>query len=408
MSLFLSNLWFLLIEFLRVPVDAASGLKRRRYTLAFEVEAPKPVTWSVASAHNIRLEGTPPIEIAVSPDPDRAGVHRGHFKIGDRELPVAYRVIEERPGEAMLIALLKEESAPECCPGDDYVCAFAVAGEGQRSSLTTTLEITHTRLGSRFLMPLAAVQNSLRLKRNAELRAGTVRDDLATQVKNAALTGVLTFASFGAMFGMADAFMLIFLILIHELGHVIAMRWAGIPVKGIYFVPFFGGVAVGSGYKSEAERGLVALMGPGFSLLTTALFAFMAFQNNDETMRALALMSAILNGFNLLPIMPLDGGHIVYSLMSRTRPEISRAFQMAALLAGGALALFAQSIVLLAVLLLVAPSIANNRSGALSALPPLSSTQFAMLLVAYLATLAFYVFIAGGLVPQAPAEATVI
>jgi len=54
-------------------------------------------------------------------------------------------------------------------------------------------------------------------------------------------------------------------------------------------VPFFGGVAVGaSGYKSEVERGLVALMGPGFSLLTTALFAFLAGESGDSLMRNLA------------------------------------------------------------------------------------------------------------------------
>lgn len=382
---------------MRAPFDILTGARRRRYTIELGVNAPKAVTWSVASAHSIRLDGTPPIEIKTTPDHERTGVHSGTFKIAEREFPITYRVIEERPGEAMLIEILKEESAPECCPGDDYICAFAVAGDGPASTITSTFEVTHTKLSSRFLMPLAAVQNSLRVKRNAELRAGSVQDDLSTQIKNAAITGALTFASFFAMFGPSAAAMLIVLILIHELGHVIAMRWAGIPVKGIYFIPFFGGVAVGGDrYRSEVERGVIALMGPGFSLLTTALFAVLAGQSRDPMIRELALMSALLNGFNLLPIQPLDGGQIMQSLLSRLDNSLSRAFHTAALLAGGAIALYLGSFLLLMVLLLAAPSIASNGSSGRPSIAPIALWELAVLLAAYAATIVFYFTILAG------------
>ena len=397
MILFFSNFWFVFRELVRAPFDILTGAKRRRYTIELGVNAPKTVTWSVASAHSIRLEGTPPIEVITTPDHQRAGVYSGTFKIAEREFPIAYRVIEERPGEAMLIEILKEESAPECCPGDDYICAFAVAEDGAASTITSTFEVTHTKLSSRFLMPLAAVQNSLRVKRNAELRAGSKQDDLSSQIKSAAITGALTFASFFAMFGPSAAAMLIVLILIHELGHVIAMRWAGIPVKGIYFIPFFGGVAVGGDrYKSEVERGIVALMGPGFSLLTTALFAVLAGQNGDPMMRELALMSALLNGFNLLPIQPLDGGQIMQSLLSRLDPGVARIFHTIALLAGGAIALYLGSLVLLMVLLLAAPAMTSNGSAARRSIPPIALWELAVLLAAYAATIIFYLTILAG------------
>lgn len=395
--MFFSNLWFLLRELVRAPFDMMTGARRRTYTIELGVKAPKEVTWSVASAHSIRLEGTPPIEIATQPDRERAGVHSGTFKIAEREFPISYRVIDERPGEAMLIQVIKEESAPECCPGDDYVCAFAVAGDGPASTITSTFEVTHTKLSSRFLMPLAAIQNSLRVKRNAEIRAGSVQDDLSSQIKNAAITGALTFASFFAMFGTSAAVMLIVLILIHELGHVVAMRWAGIPVKGIYFIPFFGGVAVGGDrYRSEVERGIVALMGPGFSLITTAIFAFFAAQSGEPMMRELAFMSALLNGFNLLPVQPLDGGQIMQALLSRLDPAISRVFHMAALLAGGAIALYLGSFLLLMVLLLAAPSVATNGNASARVIPPISSMELAVLLSAYAATIVFYTAILAG------------
>ena len=254
--------------------------------------------------------------------------------------------------------------------------------------------------------PLAAVQNSLRVKRNAELRAGSVQDDFSSQLKNAALTGALTFASFFAMFGPSAAAMLIVLILIHELGHVIAMRWAGIPIKGIYFIPFFGGVAVGADrYRSEVERGVVALMGPGFSLATTGLFTLLAGQSEDFAMRELALMSALLNGFNLLPIQPLDGGQIMQSLLSRLEPAVARAFHSVALLAGGAIALYLGSAILLMVLLLAAPSIASAGKPGRWSPAPIAPWEMTMLFAAYAATIVFYVAVFVALSANAIASA---
>jgi Zn-dependent protease len=386
----LNHLLFLFLEFVRAPLDAMFGNNRRSYTVSIGVEAPKAVTWAVASAHSVRLEGTPPIEIRADPDPNRPGVYSGRLSIGQISLPMAYRVLDERPGEAMSLEIIKAESAPECCPGDGYVCAFAVNGSDEASAITSTYEVTHTRFSSRLMVPFAAVQNIRRLKHNAELRAGVTPAREGAAVKNAFVTGVLTFASFYAMFGVSAAAMLIVLILIHEIGHVVAMKWAGIAVKGIYFVPFFGGVAVGEDrYRSEAERGLVAIMGPAFSLLTTAMFLTLALQGNDHFMRDLALMSAALNGFNLLPLMPLDGGHVAQALLSRFPPFATKVFNIAGLIAGGALALAIGSTLLLVVLLLVAPGLLSEPEPRLR-LPALSGQQWALLALAYLATFVFY------------------
>lgn len=389
LSLF-NHALFLIAELLRTPLDVMFGRNRRSYTVSLSVDAPKAVTWAVASSHSLRLEGTPPIEIRATPDPNRPGVYSGRLLVGQINLPMAYRVLDERPGEAMSLEIIKAESAPECCPGDDYVCAFAVTGDEESSAITSTYEVTHTRFASRLMVPFAAVQNIRRLKYNAELRAGMkpARDGAAA--KNAFITGVLTFASFYAMFGLSAAVMLIVLILIHELGHVVAMKWASIAVKGIYFVPFFGGVAVGEdSYRNEAERGLVAIMGPAFSLLTTALFLGLTLQGTDPVMREMALMSAALNGFNLLPIRPLDGGHVAQALLSRFPPYATKIFNVAGLIAGALLALVIGSTLLLLVFLLVAPGLMSEPDHR-GRLPALSSKQWALLAIAYIATFAFY------------------
>ncbi|MGL4395724.1 MAG: metalloprotease [Hyphomicrobium sp.] len=392
---FFAHVLFLIYEMLRAPIDALLGVKNRRYTVALHIAAPKTVTWAVASSHSIRLEGMPPIELQMTEDPDRANTYTGQILIGDRALAVAYRVLDERPGEAMSLEILRDESAPECCPGDDYVCAFTVTGDDQTSLMTSQYDVTHRQLTSRFLLPIAAIQNVRRIRYNAELKAGSRTRTTAEKVKDAVITGLLTFASFLAMFGPSAAVMLLVLILIHEIGHILAMRWVGMPIKGMYFVPFFGGVAVAADrFRTEGERGLIALMGPGFSVLTTAVLLVLARENDSEMLRELAFMSAMLNGFNLLPILPLDGGHIAQSLLSRLPPVAGTVFHAFASLLGIALALYIESYILLVMLLLLAPFLFNRKTADQMRLPALSNAQWALLSVASVAVFTFYAAVA--------------
>ncbi len=176
------------------------------------------------------------------------------------------------------------------------------------------------------------------------------------------------------------------------------MRWAGIPVRGIYFVPFFGGVAIGDGLaKSEATRGFVALMGPAFSMLTTALFSLLSLQDHEPFLADLSLMSALLNGFNLLPILPLDGGQVLKSLMSRMPPGSTRIVQGIALAIGGVLAAAAGDYLLLVLFLLVAPGVLTTKPPVVAPPAPLSGSETMWLASGYLATLAFYLAVISNL-----------
>lgn len=390
MPQFVISLWFLINELLRIPFDIVRGTAQRRYSCAFDIQAPKDVTWSVASAHKITLEGFPPFAIDTEPDPNRPGVFTGFVRSASKNYAFAYRVLEERLGEAMTLEILSAESDRIFQLGENYKCAVGVSGDGAKSNLIASYDITHTHFRTRISMPLGLVQSGARLKRTAEVRAGTWLPTSNSQIKNALITGALTFASFFAMFGPSAAAILIVLILIHELGHVIAMRWAGIPVKGIYFVPFFGGVAIGEGAaKTEAVHGLVALMGPGFSILTTALFCAFAAQGNDPFPRQLAIMSALLNGFNLLPVLPLDGGHVMQSLLSRFGDGVARAFRFGALIAGCALAFWINDVVLLGLFIVLAPAVISRRE-IIARLPPLTGSELTWLVSGYAAAILFY------------------
>lgn len=400
---FVGYLTFLLKELLRVPFDLIAGVKRRIYVISSDVNAPKDVSWAVISAHKIKLESTPPMELDTEPDPLRPGVFSGVCRVGERTLPFAYQVLDERPGEAMMLRLLLNECDPIYRLGEDYVGAVAVAGDDRRSTITNTCELTHTKVLPRLVLPLSLLRGSLSLKRTAEVRAGNGQRTPGDQIKSALITGALTFASFFALFGGSFAAGLLVVILLHELGHVIAMRWAGIPVRGIYFVPFFGGVAVGESLgTSEITRGFVALMGPAFSIVTTILFAFLSFQSSEPFLGDLALLSALLNGFNLLPILPLDGGRVLQALTSRIGQRTGRVIHALMLCIGIGLALIFGDYLLMAVMLLIAPAVLSTAPSSTAKLAPLTRSEFAWLSAGYAATLIFYVAVAVRLWNETP------
>ncbi|KAA9000410.1 Zn-dependent protease [Paenibacillus spiritus] len=116
------------------------------------------------------------------------------------------------------------------------------------------------------------------------------------------------------------------IVLIHEMGHVWAASAAGADVKSVQLLPF-GGVAVieGHGRLTAGKEIGIALAGPlqnfimigAVELLKTAGWGDAGFM--DYLVRA-NLMIAL---FNLLPILPLDGGKVMQSLLSLLAPYYS-------------------------------------------------------------------------------------
>jgi len=105
-------------------------------------------------------------------------------------------------------------------------------------------------------------------------------------------------------------------ILIHEVGHLIAMKLFKYRNTRIFFLPLIGGLAQGKppepNSKSEA---IVALMGPLFGLLGGCIFLWASHLTWLVTYDELARLSFIINLFNLLPFLPLDGGQILQSII---------------------------------------------------------------------------------------------
>lgn len=105
------------------------------------------------------------------------------------------------------------------------------------------------------------------------------------------------------------------LILIHELGHFLTASCLGLKTDKIYLYPYGGISKFNTKVNiSRKEEWLILTMGPIFQLIFY-LLSYLIIDNNylKET---LTNYHVFLLCFNLLPIYPLDGGRIIFLIMS--------------------------------------------------------------------------------------------
>ncbi|MDD3007051.1 MAG: hypothetical protein PHX30_05760 [Candidatus Pacebacteria bacterium] len=112
----------------------------------------------------------------------------------------------------------------------------------------------------------------------------------------------------------------------HELGHALSAMRRKIRVRGIYMLPPLGAATAleSKGLYCRKDEAWVNLMGPATTIiLCLPCFAIFAFTGNKYLVASAGLIAAI-NLMNLIPLMPFDGGMIVYSIMSSVVKDIRK------------------------------------------------------------------------------------
>ena len=126
---------------------------------------------------------------------------------------------------------------------------------------------------------------------------------------------ILSIASWALLFGWVFAVGFVALIFVHEMGHVIALRARGINASVPIFIPFLGAFVamkeMPPNAKVEAE---VALAGPLLGTAGAAVCLLLGMQTQSRFWYALASTGFFINLFNMLPVLPLDGGRVVAAL----------------------------------------------------------------------------------------------
>jgi len=122
-------------------------------------------------------------------------------------------------------------------------------------------------------------------------------------------------ASYTWLLSWQFAVMIMFLLFVHESGHIWAMKRFGMKTKGIYFIPFLGGAAVSSDqFPSRWAESYIALMGPIWGLFLSFASGVVYQISGHPLFAAAASWMAMVNLINLLPIDPLDGGRVIKSI----------------------------------------------------------------------------------------------
>jgi Zn-dependent protease len=140
---------------------------------------------------------------------------------------------------------------------------------------------------------------------------------LLGQVKLFATAGTMavSIVAYGSIWGLAFGAGFVALIFVHEMGHVIALRREGIRASVPIFIPFLGAVigsrSLGDNALAEARVGLA---GPVLGSIGAAACVLIWQATGNELWRALAYWGFLLNLFNLIPVVPLDGGRAMAAM----------------------------------------------------------------------------------------------
>ena len=126
---------------------------------------------------------------------------------------------------------------------------------------------------------------------------------------------------------------LIPVLLFHEAGHWVAMRVCKYRNLRMFFIPFFGAAVTGQNWNVPGwKKALVSLAGPMPGIFLGSALAIVAMFVKIAWLKTLALILLALNGFNLLPVLPLDGGRMLHAVLFCRHRWLDGAFRVVAVL----------------------------------------------------------------------------
>ena len=151
-----------------------------------------------------------------------------------------------------------------------------------------------------------------------------------------------SFAAYALLFTWQFAVIILGMLVIHEGGHLRCMKHYGMKTRGIYLIPLVGAAAVAEdNFPSRRAEATIALAGPLTGAVLAAGTGLLYFATRNAAFAAAAAWMALINLFNLLPVVPLDGGRVVKSITCSIGSRTGLAAIIAGMLLGAVLAVTA-------------------------------------------------------------------
>lgn len=142
---------------------------------------------------------------------------------------------------------------------------------------------------------------------------------------------LLFMAAAGAQKLFDNLLMIIVVLAFHEAGHYVAMRIFGYRNVRMFFIPFFGAAASGQHYNVAGwKKAVVALAGPVPGILFAVPIGVAGTATERPQLLNAAMFMLFLNGYNLLPMLPLDGGWVLHAVLFVRHPVLDVVFRVVA------------------------------------------------------------------------------
>lgn len=116
--------------------------------------------------------------------------------------------------------------------------------------------------------------------------------------------------------GLWFSFGFVLMLLVHELGHVAALRRKGFRASAPIFIPMLGAVIFAPNMGNRDEEAYVGYAGPlvGGAAAVVLLAVTVVLPHPPEILRLVTYTALFINVFNLIPIRPLDGGRVTQAV----------------------------------------------------------------------------------------------
>lgn len=162
------GLFYILRDLVTAMLDSLAGRSRRRYEHAITVRASREIVWTMLRARDIGFDGYMPLRICTEPLPGRPDLERVIIRTGKSELVMVARIVDERPGHAILYQILPDGTDALLIEGQDDYIAFVLVEIDGGTRLSLIRETSPKRWISRISVPLGLRSGGERYKRKAE------------------------------------------------------------------------------------------------------------------------------------------------------------------------------------------------------------------------------------------------